>query len=110
MRTRVISAVGAAAAALAVPALASPSNGTKWPGDTGVVTVSSEAHFSEGEEPLAVNPRNPNERPAVATVSQPLTSGRASMYVGGPGVQASRLYVSHDGGRHWRTLKLDVGG
>src|SRR3954451_17978017 len=111
MRTRVIAAVGAAAAALAVPALATPGNaGSKWPGDTGVVTVSSEAHFSEGEEPLAVNPRNPNELTAVANVFQPLTTGTASMYVGASGVQDSRLYVSRDGGRHWRTVKLDVGG
>src|SRR6476646_1542228 len=110
MRTRVIAAVGAAVAALAVPALASPKTADKWPGDTGVVTVSSEAHVSEGEEPLAVNPGNPNELTAVANVFQPLTTGPASMYVGGSGVQDSRLYVSRDGGRHWRALKLDVGG
>src|SRR6476646_1027887 len=110
MRTRVIAAVGAAVAALAVPALASPKTADKWPGDTGVVTVSSEAHYSEGEEPLAVNPANPDELTAVANVFQPIFPAPANMYVGGSGVQDSRLYVSRDGGRHWRTLKLDQGG
>ena len=98
------------AAATGAHHAAPPGEGEHGPGDTGVVTVSSESHFSEGEEPLAVNPNNPNELTAVANVFQPIFPAPANMYVGGSGVQDSRLYVSRDGGRHWRTLKLDQGG
>jgi hypothetical protein len=117
MRIRTSIALAFAAAATAGPALAvtghpsgPPGAGTYGRGDTGVVTVSSEAHDSEGEEPLAANPLNPDELTTVANVFQPVLPAPASMYVGGSGVQDSRLYVSRDGGRHWRTLKLDVGG
>jgi len=85
-------------------------SGRYGPGDTGVVTVSSETHNSEGEEPLAVNPLNPDELTVVANVFQPNLPGPARMDVGGAGVQDSRLYVSTDGGRHWKTWKLDTGG
>src|SRR5438874_4444034 len=116
MRTRSVLALATVAAGLAGPAVGAsgrsgpPGAGTFGRGDTGVVTVSSEAHSSEGEEPLAVNPLNPDELTTVANVIQPNLPAPASMYVGGAGVQDSRLYVSRDGGRHWRTLKLDQGG
>ena len=116
MRSRNLPAAAALVCALGVPALAAPGRGGPpaagrlGPGDTGVVTVSSEVHDSEGEEPLSVNPVNPDELTTVANVFQPNLPAPATMYVGGSGVQDSRLYVSRDGGRHWRTLKLDQGG
>src|SRR3954471_19083973 len=113
MRMRTSAAIAAVAVAMAGPALGATGHsgsGRYGPGDTGVVTVSSETHNSEGEEPLAVNPLNPDELTVVANVFQPNLPGPARMDVGGAGVQDSRLYVSTDGGRHWKTLKLDVGG
>ena len=103
--------------AVAVPALATPSTspaaagaGGHGPGDTGVVAVSDEPGVSQGEEPLSVNPANPDELLTVANVFQPVIPAPLKMYFGGSGVQDSRLYVSRDGGQHWTTLKLDQGG
>ena len=110
---RTSAAIAAVAVAMAGPALGATGHsgsGRYGPGDTGVVTVSSETHNSEGEEPLAVNPLNPDELTVVANVFQPNLPGPARMDVGGAGVQDSRLYVSTDGGRHWKTWKLDTGG
>ena len=100
-------------AAAAGPALAAPHAAHSplyGPSDTGVVTVSSEVGFAEGEEPLSVNPRNPDQLLTVANVFHPNLPGPASTYIGGGGIDDSRLYVSQDGGRHWTTLKLDQGG
>src|SRR4051812_13955516 len=113
MRMRTSAAIAAVAVAMAGPARhgTGPSGSGRYGrGDTGVVTVSRETHNSEGEEPLAVNPLNPDDLTVVANVFQPNLPGPAGMYVGGAGVQDSRLYVTTDGGRHWKTWKLDVGG
>jgi hypothetical protein len=80
------------------------------PGDTGIVTVSSEKGVSQGEEPLAVNPLNPLQLTTVANVFDPEFPAPLNPFVGGGGLQDSRVYSSRDGGRHWLTLKLDQGG
>src|SRR3954470_4447212 len=110
-RLAAVLAAGLAAAgpaALAAPHSARPAS--HGPGDTGVVGVSTEVGFAEGEEPLSVNPRNPDQLLTVANVFHPNLPGPATSYVGGGGIDDSRLYVSQDGGRHWKTLKLDQGG
>lgn len=102
---------GAAVVTALLAALAPPASATRsWAGDTGVVTVSGDAGYAEGEEPLTVNPKNPDELLTVANVFQPFTGGPAGGVVGGGGVQDTRLYVTRDGGRSWRTYKLDQGG
>jgi hypothetical protein len=114
-RTWRLAAVLAAglAAAVGPTALAAPQSArpiSYGPGDTGVVRVSTDAGFAEGEEPLSVNPRNPDQLLTVANVFHPTLPGPASSYVGGGGIDDSRLYASQDGGRHWKTFKLDQGG
>jgi hypothetical protein len=79
-------------------------------GDTGIVRVSHEPGVSQGEEPLSVNPRNPRQLTTVANVFQPNFPGPLNPFVGGGGIQDSRVYSSRDGGRHWLTQKLDQGG
>src|SRR3954452_22995564 len=54
--------------AAAVLALAGPAAAYAAPGDTGVIDVSHTRDYSEGEQPLAVNPRNPNQLTTVANV------------------------------------------
>ena len=120
MRSRRLVVTGAGlAVALTAPALAAsgraghgvPSGaGTYGRGDTGVVAVSSELHTSQGEEPLAVDPRNPDHLLTVANVFTPTMPEPLRMVFGAGGVQESRLYVSRDGGRHWTTFSLDQGG
>jgi len=78
--------------------------------DTGVVSVSSEPGNSEGEEPLAVNPVNANELTTVANVFEPNVPPPLNPFVGGGGIDDTRVYSTRDGGRHWLTLKLDQGG
>src|SRR4051794_39414842 len=102
-------AVVAAPAAFAAPG-SGPHRGSYGPADTGVVRVAPAPGYAEGEQPLSVNPLNPDELIAAANVFHPNLPGPASTYVGGGGLDDSRLYVSRDGGRHWRTLKLDQGG
>lgn len=80
--------------------------------DTGVIGVSSEPGTAQGEEPLSVNPRNPNDLTTVANVYQPippLTITEDPLY-GGGGVQDTRVYSTRDGGCHWVTEALDQGG
>jgi hypothetical protein len=79
-------------------------------GDTGVVTVSSEAATSQGEEPLAVNPLNPKQLTTVANVFEPDVPAPLNPFVGGGGLQDTRVFSSRDGGAHWITQKLDQGG
>jgi hypothetical protein len=79
-------------------------------GDTGVVDVSSEPGNSEGEEPMAVNPLNPKQITAVANVFEPNVPAPLNPFVGGGGLQDTRVYSSQDGGLHWLTQKLDQGG
>ena len=107
MATAVGLAVVAAPAALASPGAGPRSFG---PADTGVVRVSPAPGFAEGEQPLSANPLNPDELIAAANVFHPNLPGPASGWIGGGGLDDTRLYVSRDGGRHWRTLKLDQGG
>ena len=80
------------------------------PGDTGVVSVSSEPGVSQGEEPLSVNPRDPRQLTTVANVFQPSFPAPLNPFVGGGGVQDTRVYSSRDGGRTWLWQKLDQGG
>src|SRR3954466_13969570 len=97
MRMRTSAAIAAAGVALAGPALGATGHsgsGRYGPGDTGVVTVSSETHNSERDEPLAVNPLNPDELTVVAKVIQPNLPGPARMGLVGAGVQDSRLYAT----------------
>jgi hypothetical protein len=80
------------------------------PADTGVVTVSSEAGNAEGEEPLSVNPLDPDQLTTVANVFDPEFPAPLNPFIGGGGIQDTRVYSSQDGGRHWLTQKLDQGG
>src|SRR2546422_1541862 len=104
----IASIVGAALAlTLAQPCYATNRYGAA---DTGVVTVSSEPGNSEGEEPLSVNPLNPKQLTTVANVFEPDFPTPLNPFVGGGGIQDTRVYSSQDGGRHWLTQKLDQGG
>jgi hypothetical protein len=78
--------------------------------DTGPVEVSSEPWNSEGEEPLSANPLNPEQLTTVANVFEPEFPEPLNPFVGGGGLQDTRVYSSQDGGRHWLTQKLDQGG
>lgn len=80
--------------------------------DTGVIQISNEVNTAQGEEPLAVNPVNPNEMTAVANVYQPIAplSIQDDPLYGGGGVQDTRVYSTRDGGCHWITQALDRGG
>ena len=103
----VVAAVAVAAAWAAPPALAACTRS-----DTGVVQVSSDVGTGEGEEPVSVNPVNPDQLTAVANVYQPVPplSVQADPLYGGGGVQDTRVYSTRDGGCHWMTQKLDQGG
>ena len=79
-------------------------------GDTGIVRVTTEPSTSQGEEPLSVNPLNPNQLTAVANVFQPNFPAPLNPFIGAGGIQDTRIYSSRDGGRHWLTQKLDQGG
>lgn len=101
---------GAAVAVLAVAAAGPARAASYGPGDTGVVNLTSTPSESQGEEPLAVNPRNPQQLTAVANVFDLELPGAASPFIGGGGFQDTRVYSSQDGGRHWLAQKLDQGG
>src|SRR4051812_7681831 len=91
----------------AAPAAATTLHGA---GDTGVVNVSNTPDLSEGEQPLAIDPRNPAQMTTVANVFQPNTPAPLALYFGGGGVDDTRVYSTRDGGVHWTTRKLDQGG
>src|SRR6266568_2208036 len=57
------------------------------PGDTGIVSVSSEKGVSQGEEPLSVNPADPNQLTAVANVFEPDFPQPLNPFIGGGGIQ-----------------------
>jgi hypothetical protein len=102
--------VGLALAALGLLLAGASAAGAKS-GDTGVVNVSRTSDRAEGEEPLSVNPRNPDQLVTVANVWQRLIPGPLqAVFPGGDGFQDTRVYSSQDGGRHWRTYDLDQGG
>jgi hypothetical protein len=94
---------------LIVPA---PSHAKKRqkPKDTGIVNVSGSPGLSEAEEPLAVDPRNPYRLTTVANVFHPIAPAPLDKVFGGGGIDDTRVYSSRDGGIHWKTRKLDVGG
>jgi hypothetical protein len=100
-------ATAALVALLAIPS-AAPARPVSI--DTGVVNVSHTPDFSEGEEPLSVNPLNPDQLVTVANVYQPGAPAPFNPFLGGGGFQDTRVYSSQDGGRSWLTQKLDVGG
>src|SRR2546421_385654 len=102
-------AATAATVLLALPATAQALN-RYGRADTGVVTVSSEPNTSQGEEPLSVNPLNPNQLTTVANVFEPDVPSSQNPFLGGGGIDDTRIYSSQDGGRHWLTQKLDQGG
>jgi hypothetical protein len=78
--------------------------------DTGVVNVSRTPGYAEGEEPLSVNPANPDEMVTVANVWQPGAPAPFDPFVGGGGFQDTRVFSTRDGGLHWLGQKLDQGG
>ena len=104
---RGVSAIVVGASLVLVPCCLAADYGR---GDTGIVTVSNERGVSQGEEPLSVNPLNPYELTTVANVFQPNVPAPLNPFVGGSGLQDSRIYSSRDGGRTWLTQKLDQGG
>jgi hypothetical protein len=118
MKISFVAAIGLAVLVLTVPAAAAPGGQHRAApaparygrGDTGVVDVSSEHANSEGEEPLSVNPLNPEQLTTVANVFQPVVPAPLNPFVGGGGLQDTRVYSSQDGGRHWLTQKPDQGG
>lgn len=79
-------------------------------GDTGIVNVSRTLDYSEGEEPLAINPVNPLEMVTVANVFQPDVPEPLRRFISTGGVQQTRVYSTRDGGLTWKTDKLDQGG
>jgi hypothetical protein len=98
-----------AAAALCAGA---PASAACTAADTGVIDVFGGGGYAAGEEPLAVNPADPNQLTAVANVFQtlaPLNVQQDPLY-GGGGVQDTRQFSSRDGGCHWTTFRLDQGG
>src|SRR5881397_4060004 len=71
------------------------------PGDTGVVNVSSSPDMAEGEQPLAVNPRNPNQIVVVSNTWQRTWPGPLSDLPGGNGIMDTSFYSSRYGGKTW---------
>lgn len=80
------------------------------PGDTGVVNVSRTTDMAEGEQPLAVNPRNPNQIVVGANVWQRMWPAPIDDLPGPTGMMMTAVYTSRDGGRTWWRGKLDQGG
>jgi hypothetical protein len=80
------------------------------PGDTGVVNVSRTGDMAEGEQPLAVNPRNPNQIVVGANVWQRIWPSPLDDLPGPTGMMTTAIYTSRDGGRTWWRGALDQGG
>src|ERR1700752_4140030 len=96
MRRRIVATmVVLVPVALALPAHGDAAN-RYGRGDTGVIDVSSEPANSEGEEPLAVNPLNPKQITAVANVFEPDVPSSVNPFIGGGGLQDTRVYSSRD--------------
>src|SRR5690349_5530978 len=88
-----VGAALAAGGALALPAASHAAN-RYGSADTGVISVSSEPANSDGEEPLAVNPLNPKQITAVANVFEPEFPPPLNPFVGGGGLQDTRIFSS----------------
>jgi hypothetical protein len=90
----------------------SPATGARryGPGDTGVVNVSSSPDMAEGEQPLSVNPRNPNQIVVVSNTWQHTWPGPLSDLPGGNGIMDTSFFTSRDGGKTWWRGKLGQGG
>lgn len=84
--------------------------GRYGPGDTGVVNVSRTPDMAEGEQPLSVNPMNPNQIVVVSNTWQRTWPGPARDLPGGNGIMNTAVYSSRDGGRTWIGGRLDQGG
>jgi hypothetical protein len=80
------------------------------PGDTGVVNVSNSPDMAEGEQPLSVNPMNPNQIVVVSNTWQRTWPDPLSDAPGPTGMMMTSIYTSRDGGRTWLSGKLDRGG
>jgi hypothetical protein len=78
--------------------------------DAGVVDVTNTPGFSEGEEPLSVDPSDPRRLTVVANQWQPTFPGPLNPFPGGNGFMDTVVYSSRDGGRTWRGGRLDQGG
>src|SRR3989442_1148673 len=89
--------------ALLLALTASPARAADYgPGDTGVVNVSKTTWMAEGEEPLAINPRNPLDLVAVSNTWQQFAPPPLDALPVGNGLMSTGLYVSNDGGVTWK--------
>ena len=94
-------AISAAALAVLVAATgaATAAGGHRPP--TGVVNVSRTPDLAEGEETVAVNPRDPDNIIVGSNQFQPFQDADPSLPVGGSGITQCAVWSTHDGGRHW---------
>jgi len=100
-----------AALATVVAFLSGPLEGsTAGSADTGVVDVSHAPGMAAGEEPLAIDPLNPQHLAAVSNTWQATWPGPLNPEPGGDGAMDTAVYISHDGGRTWKGTRLDQGG
>jgi BNR/Asp-box repeat len=103
----------AMAALLGAVALApNPAGGARsyGPGDTGVVNVTRTPALAEAEEPLSVNPLNPNDVLVVANRFQPTFPPPLDDVPAGSGINFTVVYSTRDGGRTWTGGRVDQGG
>src|SRR2546429_434790 len=80
------------------------------PGDTGVVNVSRTPDMAEGEQPMSVNPLDPDQIVVVSNTWQRTWPGPLSDLPGGNGIMDTSVYTSRDGGQTWTGGRLDQGG
>jgi hypothetical protein len=73
--------------------------------------VSNTPGYAEGEEAVAVNPRNPRDLIVGSNQWQPLTSSNAGNIPLAPsGVTTCGVWSSHDGGRTWSGGAINAAG
>jgi hypothetical protein len=80
-------------------------------GDTGVVDVTSSPHIAEGEEFVAVNPRDPSNIILGSNIRQPLIEpDPLNIPFAANGTVSCGVWSSHDGGRSWSGGLKSAGG
>ncbi|MCA1823710.1 MAG: sialidase family protein [Mycobacteriales bacterium] len=104
LRGALVVAVAAAGVAIAGPAI-----GAGGRGDSAVHNVSRTPSLAEGEEFIAVNPRNPANVIVGSNQFVPI-AGPNSFPVSRRGLVNCAVWSSHDGGRSWRGGTISAPG
>ncbi|TMK54918.1 MAG: exo-alpha-sialidase [Actinobacteria bacterium] len=97
----------ASIALVASALVSSPARG----GDTGVVNVTNSSRIAEGEEFVAVNPRDPSNIILGSNIRQPLIEpDPINIPFGANGAVSCGVWSSQDGGRSWSGGLKSAGG